>query len=180
MSDFMVKGVPVGTDPAVKAAHAYPGSVYHRPRQDALPQEERGSIIVILGTDAPLMPHQLNRLARRATIGIGRLGSPGGNGSGDIFLAFSTANAQGGIPTAELSAAKFPTARFEYMHDDLTDRLYLAAVQAVEEAILNALCAAEPMSMVKPAAGVIPALDHAALREVLRRHGRLAAPSASL
>ena len=112
-----MRGVPVGTDPEMIAAL----------RQDAEQygvDKERGSIIVIIGTDAPLMPHQLNRLARRAAIGIGRGGSPGGNNSGDIFLAFSTANTEsGGLPTEQFSAEKFPTLTLEYMHDDLTDTL---------------------------------------------------------
>ena len=61
----------------------------------------------------------------------------------------------------------------EYMHDDLTDALYLAGVEAVEEAVLNAVCAAEPLSTVKPAGNIVPALDHAALQDVLRRHNML-------
>jgi D-aminopeptidase len=125
MQDFVVCGVPVGTDPDMLASIA--GS-----HDDEELEKERGSIIVIIGTDAPLLPHQLNRVARRAAIGIGRGGSPGGNNSGDIFLAFSVANSEnGGLPTGEFGADKFPTQTMEYMHDDLTDELYLCAVQAV-------------------------------------------------
>jgi D-aminopeptidase len=167
-ADFVVRGVPVGADAGVRAAHAGGGG-----GEADSEERERGSIIVVLGTDAPLMPHQLDRLARRAAIGIGRGGSPGGNGSGDIFLAFSTANPAGGIPTEELGADRFPVLHHEYMHDDLTDALYLAGVEAVEEAVLNAVCAAEPLSTVKPAGNIVPALDHAALQDVLRRHNML-------
>jgi D-aminopeptidase len=130
MKDFVVRGVPVGTDPDMLVAHSSGPA-----KEDEEEEKERGSIIVIIGTDAPLLPHQLDRLARRAAIGIGRGGSPGGNNSGDIFLAFSTANStNGGLPTGEFSSAKFPTQTMEYMHDDLTDELYLCAVQSVVRA----------------------------------------------
>lgn len=102
-------------------------------------ERERGSIIVILATDAPLFPTQIERLARRAAIGIGRAGTPSGNSSGDIFLAFSTANDPGPLPEpARLG--------FEAISNDLLDPLFLAAVEAVDEAVLNAMCAAEPMT----------------------------------
>ncbi len=102
-------------------------------------ERERGSIIVILATDAPLFPTQIERLARRAAIGIGRAGTPSGNSSGDIFLAFSTANDPGPLPEpARLG--------FEVISNDLLDPLFLAAVEAVDEAVLNAMCAAGPMS----------------------------------
>lgn len=170
-ADFVVRGVPVGTDPDMLAALRADAA------EDGV-EKERGSIIVVIGTDAPLMPHQLNRLARRAAIGIGRGGSPGGNNSGDIFLAFSTANSESGsLPTDQFSAEKFPTLTLEYMHDDLTDTLYLAAVQAVEEAILNAMCAAEDMSSVKPAGAVIRAIPHDALQACMRNYGRLNEPA---
>ena len=179
--DFVVRGVPVGTDPDVAAAHTVATKDEDEGEdEDGEDEKERGSIIVILGTDAPLMPNQLNRLARRAALGIARTGSPGGNGSGDIFLAFSTANAEGGIPTAELGASAAPVLQHEYMHDDMTDALYLAAVESTEEAILNAVCAAESMSTVKPAGGTIHALDHAALRDALRKYGRLDEPAGKL
>jgi D-aminopeptidase len=97
---------------------------------------ERGSIIVIIATDAPLLPGQLERLARRASIGIGRGGTPSGNNSGDIFLAFSTANDPGPLPEpARLS--------FEAVSNDDLDPIYMGVVEAVEEAVLNAMLAAE-------------------------------------
>ncbi len=102
-------------------------------------ERERGSIIVVIATDAPLIPTQIERLARRAAIGIGRAGTPSGNSSGDIFLAFSTANDPGPLPEpARLG--------FEAISNDLLDPLFLAAVEAVDEAVLNAMCAAGPMS----------------------------------
>ena len=99
--------------------------------------KERGSIIVIIATDLPMAPHQLKRLARRATIGIGRNGTPGGNNSGDIFLAFSTANPQ-------QMAHKAPAMLgLEMVNDEYLDPIYLAAVESIEEAVVNAMLAAE-------------------------------------
>lgn len=115
---------------------------------------ERGSIIVVIATDAPLLPNQLERLARRASIGIGRGGTPSGNSSGDIFMAFSTANDPGPLPepaTLSLSAVS---------NDDL-DPVYMAVVESVEEAVLNAMLAAE--TTVGKKGRVVEALDHAAL-----------------
>ncbi|RUP00492.1 P1 family peptidase [Hyphomicrobium sp.] len=116
-------------------------TVCGKPVGDLLPGErvysmERGSIIVIIATDAPLLPGQLERLARRASIGIGRGGTPSGNSSGDIFMAFSTANDPGQLP--EPPALKFTAAS----NDDL-DSIYLAVVESVEEAVINAMLAAE-------------------------------------
>jgi L-aminopeptidase/D-esterase-like protein len=105
---------------------------------DMLWSRERGSIIVVLATDAPLLPTQLDRLARRAAIGIGRNGTPSGNNSGDIFLAFSTANDPGPLPEP-------PRLTFSALSNDDLDPLFMAVVEAVEEAVLNAMLAAEPM-----------------------------------
>ncbi|MDK3019242.1 P1 family peptidase [Pseudodonghicola flavimaris] len=124
---------------------------------------ERGSIIVILATDLPLSPGQLERLARRAAIGIGRGGTPGGNNSGDIFLAFSTANE---MALPQLSG---PWRQMTCLNDELLDPVYLAAVEAVEEAVLNALCAAEDVPMARPATGICRAMDTGRLMELLRR-----------
>jgi D-aminopeptidase len=99
---------------------------------------EQGSIIVLVATDAPLMPHQLKRLAKRVALGIGRMGGNGGNSSGDIFLAFSTANPK--------SAAAPDRARVELMANARMNALFDATVQATEESILNALLAAETMT----------------------------------
>ncbi len=138
-------------------------------RNDLLFPRETGSIIVILGTDAPLAPLNLRHLAKRAAIGIARHGTPSGNNSGDIFLAFSTAN-ECDLP--QLAPAKMS---FEYLNGEHLDPLYLAAVEAVEEAVVNALVAAESMTTVKPAGLVCRAIDHDELRTIMRRHGRLRA-----
>lgn len=122
---------------------------------DAVPEgleRERGSIIVVIATDAPLLPHQLKRLAQRAGLGIALGGTPGGNNSGDIFLAFSVANPR---PLPQLSPTKL---NFDYLNDECFDAIYLAAVQATEEAILNAMLAAEDAPMQKPQ-GLCQAID---------------------
>lgn len=129
---------------------------------------EQGSIIVILATDAPILPHQLNRVARRAAIGVGRGGSPGGNNSGDIFLAFSVANP---VPMMQVGVTRLT---FDALNDEVFDDIYLAAVEAVEEAVLNAMVAAEDMSTVRPAGHVCRAIDHDRLVEIMRRYGRCA------
>ena len=136
-------------------------------RDDLLFPRESGSIIVVLGTDAPLAPLNLRHLARRAAIGIGRHGTPGGNSSGDIFLAFGTAN-EGDLP--QRAPAKLT---FEYLNGELLDPLYLAAVEAIEEAVVNALVAAETMTTVKPPGHVCRAIDHEELRTIMRQYGRL-------
>ena len=125
--------------------------------QDRLADREHGSIIVILGTDLPMAPHQLQRLARRAAIGIGRGGTPGGNNSGDIFLAFSTAN-RGPIP--QLAG---PRRRMDVINDEAFDPIYLAATEAIEEAVINALLAAEDMTTLRPPDLVCRAIDAEAL-----------------
>ena len=122
---------------------------------------ERGSIIVILATDLPLSPSQLERLARRASIGIGRGGTPGGNNSGDIFLAFSTANE---MPLPQLSGA---WRQMTTLNDERLDPVYLAAVESVEEAVLNALCAAEDVPLARPANGICRAMDTERLMDLL-------------
>lgn len=136
-------------------------------REDLLMPRETGSIIVVIGTDAPLSPLSLRHLAKRATIGIGRHGTPGGNSSGDIFLAFSTANKRG-LP--QMGAAK---QSFDFINNEVLDPCYLAAVEAVEEAVVNAMVAAGSMTTVKPPGLTCRAIDHDALRDAMRRHGRL-------
>ena len=125
---------------------------------------DTGSIIIVVATDAPLLPHQLKRLARRAGMGLARMGSYAGNGSGDIFVAFSTANA-GALDGGELEQAAF-------VGNDRMDPLFEATVQATEEAITNAMVAARDMQ--GHGGNYAKAIDHAALADVLRRHGRLA------
>ncbi len=126
-----------------------------------LEERERGSIIVIIGTDAPLLPHQLDRLARRAAIGIGRGGTPGGNNSGDIFLAFSTANQH---PLMQQASAKLT---LDCLNDCVLDDVYLAAVEAVEEAVINAMIAAGDMTTLRPAGKVCKAINHQQLMAVM-------------
>jgi L-aminopeptidase/D-esterase-like protein len=132
--------------------------------EDAIYAREQGSIIVVVATDTPLLPVQLQRVARRATLGMARTGTVGGNGSGDIFLAFSTAG------RAEETSVD-PLPGLAYIPNDRIDPVFKATVEAVEEAILNALVAAETMTGWN--GNRIIALDHARLREILRRHGRL-------
>ncbi len=121
---------------------------------------EMGSIIVIVATDAPLSGLALRQLAKRAAIGIGRGGTPGGNNSGDIFLAFSTAN-PGPMP----QFAPAVVIRQE-LNIDLLDDLYLAAVQSIEEAVVNAMVAGEDVPTVKPAGLVCRALNGDRLRAI--------------
>lgn len=114
------------------------------------------------------MPHQLKRLARRASIGIGRNGTPGGNNSGDIFIAFSTANQR---PMQHRST---PFLEVEMVNDEPLDPVYLAAVDSVEEAVVNAMLAAEDMGGTPYDRLLVQAIDHERLCAVLRQYGRLA------
>jgi L-aminopeptidase/D-esterase-like protein len=125
---------------------------------------ESGSIIIIVATDAPLLPHQLKRLARRAALGLARTGSVAGNGSGDIFLAFSTANAA--------AAKKEGTPAVTMLPNERMGPLFEATVQATEEAIINALVAAETMT--GRDGHKASALPHDRLRDVLKKYNRLA------
>lgn len=127
-----------------------PGAVY---------QKETGSIIIVIATDAPLLPHQLKRLARRASLGLARTGSVSGNGSGDLFIAFSTAN-----PHAADSSP--PTRTIETMPNDLMDPLFTATVEATEEAIINALV--DNHDMTGRDDHKVPALPHDRLREIFK------------
>src|SRR2546421_7269199 len=129
-----------------------PGSVY---------KQEIGSIIIVLATDAPLLPHQLKRLARRASLGLARTGSVSGNGSGDLFIAFSTAN-----PHA--ADAKPPIRTIEIIPNDLIDPLFTATVEATEEAIINALV--DNHNMIGRDNHTVEALPHDRLCELLRKY----------
>jgi D-aminopeptidase len=148
---FTVLGVPVG----------------QHLREDLLRPREVGSIIVVLATDLPMLPHQLRRLAKRAALGMGRGGTIGGNSSGDIFLAFSTAN-----PLLLPNHAP-PVWQIEALDDNLFDAVYEAAIDGTEEAVLNAMLAAEDMQTLKPPGKTAKAIDAAALQAVLRRYGRI-------
>jgi L-aminopeptidase/D-esterase-like protein len=126
--------------------------------------EEKGSIIIVVATDAPLLPHQLKRLARRASLGLARTGSTSGNGSGDIFIAFSTAN-----PGAAKSTG---LAQVQMVANDDVNPIFSATVEATEEAIVNALVAAETMTGADNHTAI--ALPHERLRELLKKYNRLA------
>lgn len=125
--------------------------------------DDLGSIIVVIATDAPLLPHQLTRVARRASLGIARMGGIGSNSSGDIFIAFSTANA-GAAPDSGLARAAF-------VPNDAINPIFEATVDATSEAILNAMLAAETMT---GADGyLVYALPRDRLMAALRKYGRV-------
>jgi L-aminopeptidase/D-esterase-like protein len=127
------------------------------------PGGENGSIIVVVATDAPLLPHQLKRLARRVPLGIGRLGGLGTNGSGDIFIAFSSANSN--------AWNRRSSVELEMLPNDRMSPFFEGTVQATEEAIVNAMVAAETMEGIN--GNKVHALPHERLRDVLRRYNRL-------
>jgi L-aminopeptidase/D-esterase-like protein len=131
------------------------------------PTNELGSIIVVIATDAPLLPTQLKRIAARSTMGIARTGGTAGNGSGDIFIAFSTANASAASADAGLQQISF-------VPNDQLDGLFEATVLAVEESIINAMVAARTMTGIDDHRLV--AIDHGRLQQILGRHDRLLIP----
>jgi L-aminopeptidase/D-esterase-like protein len=126
-------------------------------------KEDVGSIIVVLATDAPLIPTQLKRIAKKISLGLGRDGSYSGNGSGDIFIAFSTANA-GAVSADGIH-------QLTMLPNDSLNPIFLATVQATEEAVVNAMVAAETMSGINN--HTVIALPHDRLREVLKKYNRL-------
>jgi D-aminopeptidase len=149
-----IGGLPVGQEiadnpPLASAQHAF--------------RDDTGSIIIVVATDAPLLPHQTKRLARRATMGLARTGSTSGNGSGDIFIAFSTANPQAAAAKAPMNVSMMP--------NDGLNGVFEAAVQATEEAIINAMVGAETMTGF--AGHMVSALPHDRLTEVLKKYNRL-------
>ncbi|MEZ5798527.1 MAG: P1 family peptidase [Paracoccaceae bacterium] len=125
--------------------------------EGAFRSAEMGSIIVVIATDAPLSPLSLRHLARRAGLGLARGGTPGGNSSGDIFLAFSTAEAG---PMPQHQGLRLTR---EELNGEHLDPLYLAAVEAVEESVVNALVAGEDVPVFKPAGRICPGIDTARL-----------------
>ncbi len=126
-------------------------------------KDDVGSIIVVLATDAPLIPTQLKRLAKRVSLGLGRNGSYSGDGSGDIFIAFSTANPGAAVSQGLPHLTMLPNGQL--------DPLFLGTVQATEEAIINAMVAAETMTGINNR--TVIALPHSRLREVLKKYNRL-------
>jgi L-aminopeptidase/D-esterase-like protein len=127
-------------------------------------KDDVGSIIIVVATDAPLIPTQLRRLARKASLGLGRDGSYSGDGSGDIFVAFSTANSG--------AASSHGVRDLKMLPNDSLDPLFLATVQATEEAVVNAMVAAETMNGIDD--HTVIALPQDRLREVLKKYNRLA------
>src|SRR3989449_535286 len=119
---------------------------------------------IVVATDAPLLPHQLKRIAKRAALGVGRMGGLAGNSSGDIFIAFSTANARASRDSG--------LARLAMLSNERITPLFEATVQATEEAIINAMLAADTMTGADDLK--VYALPHDRLREVLRKYNRLA------
>ncbi|MEO8393242.1 MAG: P1 family peptidase [Chloroflexota bacterium] len=149
-----VAGVPVG-----KELTELPVEIH----ANAAPPPGTGSIIILLATNAPLLPHQLKRLARRIPLGMHRVGAQGDNTSGDIFMAFSTAN-----PGA---AHRNSTVDLKMLSNEQLDPLFEATIQATEEAILNALIAAKTTVGIN--GNTAHALPHDRLQEILRKYGRL-------
>jgi D-aminopeptidase len=129
-------------------------------------EKDQGSIIVVVATDAPLLPNQLKRLARRVPLGLGRDGSYSGNGSGDIFIAFSTSNSGAWDPKGVKQVAMLP--------NDEMEPLFLATVQCVEEAVINAMIAADTMTGINDF--TVNAIPHKELQDVLRKYNRLVTP----
>jgi D-aminopeptidase len=138
----------------------------------ALPEgPEQGSIIVVVATDAPLTPDQLKRMARRVSLGLGRMGSNHGNGSGDIFLAFSTANRGSDWGNSDAGRPSLPPPSVTRLASGAMDPLFTATVEATEEAIINAMLAAETMTGADYWRSY--AIPQDQLKAVLRKHGRL-------
>jgi L-aminopeptidase/D-esterase-like protein len=148
--DFLtIAGVPVGKE----IADLLPASG---------PKDDQGSIIVVLATDAPLLPHQLERVVKRVALGIGVMGGRGNNSSGDIFIAFSTAN-------PEVSKEE-GLARLEMLPNESINPIFAAAVAATEEAIVNSMVAAETMEGIN--GNKVYAIPHDRLKAVLARYNR--------
>jgi L-aminopeptidase/D-esterase-like protein len=143
---LMLAGMPVGKE--------IPGAVYKR---------ENGSCIAVVATDAPLLPHQLKRLARRVSLGLARTGTISGNGSGDLFIAFSTANPEASNPDKL-------TRSVETMPNERLDPVFEAVVQATEEAVANALI--DNQSMTGRDNHTVESLPHDRLRELLKKYNR--------
>jgi L-aminopeptidase/D-esterase-like protein len=152
-SNLRIAGVPVGKEIPEDPAYA----------STSFSELDRGSIIVIVATDAPLVAHQLKRLARRVSLGLGRDGSVSGNGSGDIFIAFSTANP--GV------AAAGHVVDLKMLPNDKIEPVFAATVQATEEAIINAMIAAETMTGIENHKVIV--LPHDKLQAVLKKYNRL-------
>ncbi|HVN05300.1 MAG TPA: P1 family peptidase [Bryobacteraceae bacterium] len=148
-----IAGVPVGQE--IPGNEPYASNYRHS-------GEDVGSIIIVVATDAPLLPHQTKRLARRASLGLARTGSISGNGSGDIFIAFSTANPDAGRTSGQVKLTMLP--------NDEMNRLFEATAQATEEAIVNAMVGAQTMTGYEGHSVI--ALPHDRLKQVLEKYNR--------
>lgn len=181
-TQLRIAGIPVGRevtgvdpcvvqliDPPVRAfdGKALPPCTSTAPAPNQPAEEpEQGSIIIVVATDAPFSPDQLKRVVRRVALGMGRMGSNNGNGSGDIFIAFSTANRGADWGNSGRSALPAPT--IQRLGSGLLDPIFTATVEATEEAILNALMAAETMNGADyRRAWAIP---HAQVKAILARY----------
>jgi L-aminopeptidase/D-esterase-like protein len=146
-----IAGVPVGQEiPDLKPEVGKPG-------------DGTGSIIVVVATDAPLLPHQLKRIVRRVSLAIGIMGGRGEDSSGDIFIAFSNANPEASKTSGLANLTMLPNERI--------NSLFRATVEASEEAVVNAMIAAETMKGIN--GNTVHAIPHERLREVLRKYNRL-------
>jgi L-aminopeptidase/D-esterase-like protein len=146
-SQLLIAGIPVGRELT----------------EDRVYDDEDGSVIVVVATDAPVLPHQLKGLARRGALGLARTGTTARQSSGDLLVAFSTANEDAGETTGTPRLVSLPNERL--------DPLYEAAVAATEEAVINALVAGRAMTGID--GHRVVGLPHDKVREILRRHGRL-------
>jgi D-aminopeptidase len=146
-SQLRIAGVPVGLEISENTVHV----------------KDSGSIIIVIATDAPLLPHQLKRLARHASMGIARNGSISRNTSGDLFVAFSTANPR--------CAKSLDTANVTMLPNERMNSIFEACIQAVEESVINALVAAETMTGID--GHTVMAIPHARLRQVMKKYSRL-------
>jgi L-aminopeptidase/D-esterase-like protein len=167
-----IAGVPVGLEIAdllpcyERSETAPPGGSLCGAEGDGAshePPAPLGSIIIVVATDAPLLPHQLKRVVKRTALGVGKMGGIASNGSGDIFIAFSTANAAADIGSGLASVTMLPNSQI--------NSIFLATVQATEESIINAMVAAETMTGADDLR--VTALPHERLREVLLKYNRL-------
>ena len=166
-SQLTIAGVPVGKE----LADTLNIKIYDEPSASNKPDShreknewsEQGSIIVVVATDAPLLPHQLKRIAQRVSLGIGKVGGIGGNGSGDIFIAFSTANKNSFSRTKETTATIFS--------NDQMGALFSATIQATEEAIVNALVAGTTTKGIND--NTVYGLPHDAVIKILKKYNRV-------
>lgn len=166
-SQLTIAGVPVGKE----LADTLNVKIYDQPSAQINPDShqennewmEQGSIIVVVATDAPLLPHQLKRIAQRVPLGIGKCGGIGGNGSGDIFIAFSTANKNSFSREKETTATMFS--------NDQMGALFTATIEAVEEAIINALVAGTTMKGIND--NTVYGLPQEAVIKILKKYNRI-------